>query len=79
MIDIAKREFQTAEGEACIAWQPDMERIERVVLKNARGHAYFEYGERKMGAPRQFWARPLESISCIGGVLAAFVWFDTGC
>jgi hypothetical protein len=63
MIDRTKKEFQTIGGETRIVWQPDMERINRVVLKNARGHAYFEYGEPKMEAPLWVWARPLESMS----------------
>jgi len=63
MIDRTKREFQTVGEETRIVWQPDMERINRVVLKNARGHAYFEYGEPKMEAPPRVWARPLESMS----------------
>jgi hypothetical protein len=46
-----------------IVWQPDMDRIDRVVLKNARGHVYFEYGEPMMEAPLHVWARPLESMS----------------
>lgn len=63
MIDRTKKEFQTAGGETRFVWQPDMERINRVILKNARGHAYFEYGEPKMEVPLHVWARPLESMS----------------
>lgn len=63
MIDRAKREFPTVGGEMRIVWQPDMDRINRVVLKNARGHAYFEHGEPKMEAPLHVCARPLESMS----------------
>lgn len=63
MIDRSKREFSTVGGETRIVWQPDMDRIDRVVLKNARGHAYFEYGEPKMEAPLHVWSCPLESMS----------------
>ncbi|MER8549919.1 hypothetical protein [Mesorhizobium sp. M0684] len=63
MIDQTKREFPVAGGETRIVWQPDIERIERVVLKNARGHAFFEFGEPKMEAPDHVWARPLTSMS----------------
>ncbi|MGK6312636.1 hypothetical protein [Neorhizobium sp. DT-125] len=63
MIDRTKREFPTADGGTRFVWQPDMDRINRVVLRNARGHAYFEYGDPKMEAPLHVWARPLESMS----------------
>ena len=46
-----------------IFWQPEIDRINRVVLKNARGHAYFEYGEPKVETPLHVWVRPLESMS----------------
>lgn len=60
MIDRTK---SSDDGNSYRPQQPDMERINRVVLKNARGHAYFEYGEPKMEAPLWVWARPLESMS----------------
>lgn len=44
-------------------WAPDLDRIKRVVLKNARGHAYFEYGEPMLEAPVHVWALPLESMT----------------
>ncbi|SIT12347.1 hypothetical protein SAMN05421774_1061, partial [Gemmobacter megaterium] len=50
-------------GHQPICATEPMERIDRVVLKNARGHAYFEYGEPRMEAPLRVWARPLESMS----------------
>jgi len=63
MIERTKKEFQTIGGMTHIIWQPDMDRINRVILKNARGHAYFEYGEPKMEPPLHVWARPLDSMS----------------
>jgi hypothetical protein len=63
MIDRAKTESPELGGETRIVWQPDMERINRVTLKNARGHAYFEYGEPMMDAPTSVWARPFISMS----------------
>jgi hypothetical protein len=63
MIDQSKQKFMTIGGEPRIFWHADMDRVCRVVLKNARGHAYFEYGEPKMEAPLHIWARPLESMS----------------
>jgi hypothetical protein len=40
-----------------------MERINRVVLKNARGHVYFEWGEPMLEAPAHVWATPIASMS----------------
>lgn len=63
MIERTKTESQTLGGETRIVWQPDMARVHRVILKNARGHAYFEYGEPMLEAPTHIWAVPLESMS----------------
>ena len=40
-----------------------MDRISQVVLKNARGHAYFEYGEPMLESPVHSWVLPLESMT----------------
>lgn len=63
MIERAKTECQTLGGDTRVVWQPDMDRIHRVIVKNARGHAYFEYGEPMMEAPVHVWASPLENLS----------------
>src|ERR1017187_4910989 len=42
-IDRSKREYKTVSGESRCAWYPEAERVNRVLLKNARGHALFEY------------------------------------
>ncbi|MGS4985694.1 hypothetical protein SAMN05444149_107143 [Pseudosulfitobacter pseudonitzschiae] len=63
MIDRAKTEYQTLGGETRVVWQPDVERINRVIIKNARGHAYFEYGEPLMETPSHVWAAPLGTMS----------------
>src|SRR5690348_16486883 len=39
-IESAKTEYKTQGGETRFAWAPEYQRIERVVLKNARGHAF---------------------------------------
>lgn len=39
-IERARTEYVTQGGETRVVWKPEMARIERVVLKNARGHAY---------------------------------------
>ena len=43
-------------------WIPEMERIDRVVLKNAAGHAYYEFGEPEEGEVRFVGAAPLQAM-----------------
>jgi hypothetical protein len=44
-IEVSLNKHTTLDGNAQLSWRPDEARIRRVVLKNARGHAFFEYGE----------------------------------
>jgi hypothetical protein len=46
-----------------MVWKPDTSRVQNVVLKNARGHAYFEFGEPMLVAPSHIWACPLENMT----------------
>jgi hypothetical protein len=62
-IELSRTEYTTVGGEKRTLWKPDAERINRVVVKNARGHAYFECGEPMLDAPVHVWAIPLESMS----------------
>ena len=41
---------------------PDAERVGRVVVKNARGHAYHEIGEPLLEPPARMWFAPLSSM-----------------
>jgi hypothetical protein len=54
--------YTTIGGEQRLVWKPDLERIERVVVKNARGHAFFEIGEPMMHKPASVKIVPLEYI-----------------
>lgn len=63
LIERSRTEYTTLDGEVRILWTPDMDRIKRVVLKNARGHAYFDYGEPMLELPVHVWALPLESMT----------------
>ncbi len=56
-------ESPTLFGEARAVWIPERDRINRVIVKNARGHAFFEYGELMLQEPERVWAAPLESLS----------------
>lgn len=62
-IDQSKNTFTTMGGDTRTIWQPETDRIHRVVVKNARGHAYFEHGEPMLNEPDEVWATPLEFLS----------------
>lgn len=62
-IERRKTEYKTQGGESRCVWKPETKRVERVVLKNARGHAFFEYGEPMLDAPSVVWFAPLASLT----------------
>lgn len=62
-IDRAARRYTTQGGEERVLWEPEKDRIERVVLKNARGHAFYEFGEPMLEQPSDIWAVPLIALS----------------
>ncbi len=62
-IERSKSERWTVDGESVPEWQPEIERVNQVVLKNARGHAFYEYGEPMMAEPARVWAAPLAVMS----------------
>ncbi|MCO5966323.1 hypothetical protein [Sinorhizobium meliloti] len=49
--------------DASPTWSPDVARVHRVILKNARGHAFFERGEPVTDAPVSIIAVPLSTLS----------------
>ncbi len=55
----ARTTYETPQGEIGIHWQPEQDSIDRVILKNARGHAFFELGEPLTGAPKHVSSAPL--------------------
>ena len=57
-IERSKTEYRTRSGQARCIWQPATERVHRVVVKNARGHAFYEYGEPMLTEPEHTWAVP---------------------
>lgn len=63
LIERSKREHQTEDGQTNLIWTPDMARINRVIVKNARGHAFFEFGEPMMNDPNAVWAHPLALLT----------------
>lgn len=62
-IESAKTQYKTLGGETRAVWKPEAERINRVILKNARGHAFYEYGEPMLDEPEHVWSAPLESLT----------------
>lgn len=62
-IEHAKKEEKSLDGETRTVWNPEVERMNRVILKNARGHAFYEYSEPMLAKPESVWAIPLESLT----------------
>lgn len=62
-IDRSKTQNETLFGETQILWTPEWNRINRVVIKNARGHAFYEHGEPMMSEPAHVRTVPLESFT----------------
>lgn len=62
-IERSKTSYRTLFGETRHVWTPEQARIERIVLKNARGHAFFELGEPMHQAPDRVWFSPLLALT----------------
>lgn len=62
-IESGRKSYTTTVGEQETVWQPEIERVHRIVLKNARGHAFFELGEPMLSQPTHIMATPLQLLS----------------
>jgi hypothetical protein len=62
-IERSKTEYRTNSGETRYIWKPETERIHRVIVKNARGHAFYEFGEPIMTEPDRVLMAPLKSLA----------------
>ena len=62
-IDRARRVQGRLWGDPEILWIPEIERVNRVIVKNARGHAYYELGEPLFGDPSSLGVCPLSCLS----------------
>jgi len=51
------------DGHGALVWMPEEERVHRVALKLARGHAAFELSEPQLHEPLSVQARPLRVLS----------------
>jgi hypothetical protein len=63
LVESSKKSYRTIGGELRTVWEPQTDRINRIILKNARGHAYFEFGEPMLEEPDHVSAVPLELLS----------------
>lgn len=54
----ARREQGTLFGEPEVLWAAEAERVERVIVKNARGHLFHELGEASTASPTSVWFFP---------------------
>lgn len=50
-------------GETETIWYPELERINRVIVKNARGHALHEFGETVAGPPSRVACCPVSRMT----------------
>lgn len=63
VIDRSRTQQETLWGETQCDWEPDLERVKRIVVKNARGHAFFEYGEPMLSEPEYVRFAPMEALA----------------
>ena len=62
-IERAKSTYTTHGGDERIIWVPEETCVRNVILKNARGHVYFELSETVHEEPSRIWFGPLLSLS----------------
>jgi len=60
-IERSKSELKS-DDNASFVWMPEIQRINNVVLKNARGHAFYELGERQETEPAHVWTKPVSGV-----------------
>ena len=61
-IDADRRIEATPGKEPVVIWTPELERIERVIVKNARGHVLFELGQAIELPPFRVNIAPIEQL-----------------
>ena len=62
-IDRSRTTYRTVSGEVHHRWRPEQDRVDNVIVKNARGHALHELREPMLGPPSATWSFPLGSMS----------------
>lgn len=64
-IDSSRQEYRTIGGNTRIVWNADLARVRTVVLKNARGHAFYEFGEPMLDDPDSIRVVPFPSMTTV--------------
>jgi len=62
----ASKRLEDLVGETRLTWIPELQRVLSVVVKNARGHAFYEFGEPVLEEPDRVWAVPLSVMTEAG-------------
>ena len=62
-IEAQRKSFETIGGERKTTWEPEINRLHNVIVKNARGHVYYELGQPALGDPVRITVRPLEGLT----------------
>jgi hypothetical protein len=75
-IETVKEEITDDDGDIKLVWKPDLARIKRVIVKNARGHAFYELGRPMFGEPVEVFVDVLEYVE--ENRLATFLQVDPG-
>ena len=50
-------------GGVEVLWEPELDRIERVIVKNARGHVLYELGEPMFAQPSHVSVCPIQAMT----------------
>ena len=59
----ARQERASGAGQSQVVWDPEVGRVHRVILKNARGHSFYESGEVTSSPPSRVWCCPLDLLT----------------
>ena len=62
-IDRSQIVQSTLWGDTEVLWKPELDRIERVIVKNARGHVLYEIGEPLLEQPSHVRVCPMEAMT----------------
>ena len=61
-IDRSRTVQGTLSGDVEVLWEPELDRVARVIVKNARGHAFYELGEPMSPTPASIGVDPLSRL-----------------
>ena len=62
-INRSQRVQATLWGHPDLLWEPELNRIERVIVKNARGHVLYELGEPMLERPSHVSVCPIQAMT----------------